>query len=171
MLILVIGCSNKELNKGFTLVEILVALIIIGITTTLITLNFSSLSSVTKQVNTIEDNINFLTEESIVTGNIIGWYFNANEQYAAYLLDEDKQKIIKDLNKSSWVDTQSLKKTFKFLDGTKIELGEKEYKTPLLIFYPSGENSGGIIDIYYEEYIQRIVINNNGKINNEVVNY
>ena len=84
---------------------------------------------------------------------------------------EDKQKIIKDLNKSSWVDTQSLKKTFKFLDGTKIELGEKEYKTPLLVFYPSGENSGGIIDIYYEEYIQRIVINNNGKINNEVVNY
>ena len=109
--------------------------------------------------------------QSIVTGNIIGWYFNANEQYAAYLLDEDKQKIIKDLNKSSWVDTQSLKKTFKFLDGTKIELGEKEYKTPLLVFYPSGENSGGIIDIYYEEYIQRIVINNNGKINNEVVNY
>ena len=100
MLILVIGCSNKELNKGFTLVEILVALIIIGITTTLVILNFSSLSSVTKQVNTIEDNINFLTEESIVTGNIIGWYFNANEQYAAYLLDEDKQKIIKDLNKS-----------------------------------------------------------------------
>ena len=46
-----------------------------------------------------------------------------------------------------------------------------EYKTPLLVFYPSGENSGGIIDIYYEEYIQRIVINNNGKINNEVVNY
>jgi len=136
MLILVIGCSNKKLNKGFTLVEILVALIIIGITTTLVTLNFSSLSSVTKQVNTIEDNINFLTEESIVTGNIIGWYFNANEQYAAYLLDEDKQKIIKDLNKSSWVDTQSLKKTFKFLDGTKIELGEKEYKTPLLVFYP-----------------------------------
>ena len=67
MLILVIGCSNKKLNKGFTLVEILVALIIIGITTTLITLNFSSLSSVTKQVNTIEDNINlagvFVSEE------------------------------------------------------------------------------------------------------------
>ena len=37
MLILVTGCSNKKLNKGFTLVEKLVALIIIGITTTLIT--------------------------------------------------------------------------------------------------------------------------------------
>ena len=40
-----------------------------------------------------------------------------------------------------------------------------------MIFYPSGENSGGQIDIYYEEYIQRIVIKNHGKVTNEVISY
>ena len=44
-----IGCNNKAYKKGFTLIEILVVLIIIGVATTLITLNFSSIDSVKKQ--------------------------------------------------------------------------------------------------------------------------
>ena len=33
----------------------------------------------------------------------------------------------------------------------------------MMIFYPSGENSGGQIDIYHSNYIQRIIIFSNGK--------
>jgi hypothetical protein len=40
-----------------------------------------------------------------------------------------------------------------------------------MIFYPSGENSGGEIDIYHIDYIQRIVIQNNGAVTNEAINY
>ena len=78
-----IGCNNKKHQKGFTLIEILVVLIIIGISTTLITLNFSTLKSIDSQSNSFEKTVNFLTEESIVTGNIIGWYLNSNKQFAA----------------------------------------------------------------------------------------
>ena len=48
---------------------------------------------------------------------------------------------------------------------------EIQRDSPLMIFYPSGENSGGVIDIYHADYIQRIAIKNNGKVINEVISY
>jgi type II secretion system protein H len=149
-----IGCNNKKLQKGFTLIEILVVLIIIGISTTLITLNFSTLKSIDSQGNSFEKTVNFLTEESIVTGNIIGWYLNSNKQFAEYINE-----------------IASLKKTFRFEDGTLVEIEEISNESPLMIFYPSGENSGGEIDIYHNDFIQRIVIKSNGKVINETISY
>ena len=60
--------------------------------------------------------------------------------------------IIQELNMEN---SSSLKTTFKYLDGTKIELQQDRSESPLLIFYPSGEISGGEIDLYHEDYIQR----------------
>ena len=71
------GCNSNKYQKGFTLIEILIVLVIIGISTTLITLNFSSLKSIESQINSFEKSVNFLTEESIVTGNIISWYLSS----------------------------------------------------------------------------------------------
>ena len=42
---------------------------------------------------------------------------------------------------------------------------------PLLVFYPSGESSGGFISIYFDEYIQKIEINSNGNITSQIINY
>ena len=64
MLMLEIGCSNKKHLNGFTLTELLVVLFIIGISATLITLNFNSISSIERQTNSVEDSVNFLSEES-----------------------------------------------------------------------------------------------------------
>ena len=89
-----IGCNNKKFQKGFTLIEILAVLIIIGISTTLITLNFSTLKPIDSQDNSFEKTVNFLTEESIVTGNIIGWYLNSNKQFAEYINDNKNIEII-----------------------------------------------------------------------------
>ena len=61
--------------------------------------------------------------------------------------------------------------TFRFEDGTITRIDEMQRDSPLMIFYPSGENSGGEIDIYHNDYIQRIVIKNNGKVINEVIRY
>ena len=74
-------------------------------------------------------------------------------------------------DKSIWKNNLILKKTFKYSDGVKIELGDRMIESPILIFYPSGEISGGEIEIYYEKYIHRLVIKNNGEIKNEVINY
>lgn len=166
-----IGCSNNKYHKGFTLIEILVVLFIIGISTTLITLNFSTLKSIDSQNNSFERTVNFLTEESIVTGNIIGWHLNSNKQFAEYIFDNQYKEVDYDFDNSLLNETASLKKTFRFEDGTLIDLEEIQKKSPLMIFYPSGENSGGEIDIYHSDYIQRIVIQNNGAVTNEAINY
>ena len=83
------GCNSSKYQKGFTLIEILVVLIIIGISTTLITLNFSTLKSIDSQINSFEKSVNFLTEESIVTGNIIAWHLSSNSQFANYVFDNE----------------------------------------------------------------------------------
>ena len=79
------GCKSKNFSRGFTLIEVLVVILIIGITTTLITLNFSSLNSIEKQSNSIDKRLSYLTEESIITGRVIGWYATNSGHYAAYL--------------------------------------------------------------------------------------
>ena len=62
------GCKGKIISRGFTLIEVMVVILIIGITTTLITLNFSSINSIEKQSNAIDERFAYLTEESIITG-------------------------------------------------------------------------------------------------------
>ena len=52
-----------------------------------------------------------------------------------------------------------------------VEIEEMSNESPLMIFYPSGENSGGEIDIYHNDFIQRIAIKSNGKVINEIINY
>ena len=172
ILILETGCNkNKDFAKGFTLIEILIVLIIIGITSTLVILNFNSVSSIEKQTSGIEDSINFLTEESIITGKIIGLFVDPETQYALYLSNDNGKNLVKDFPNKGWDQNNSLKKTFQFLDGSIIEIGEKKYEIPLIIFYPSGENSGGVLNIYHDDYIQRVSIKNNGKILNEPISY
>mgnify|MGYP001997614277 FL=1 len=165
------GCNSNKYQKGFTLIEILVVLIIIGISTTLITLNFSTLRSIDSQINSFEKSVNFLTEESIVTGNIIAWHLNSNKQSANYIFDNEIKEIDYDFDNSFLNEIESLRKTFRFQDGAIIEIEEIQKDTPLMIFYPSGENSGGVIDIYHNDYIQKVVIKNNGEVINEVVSY
>ena len=169
--ILETGCNYKQYRSGFTLIELLVVLIIIGITATLITVNFNSLNSIEKQSNSFQKTVNFLTEESIITGNTIGLYLSAYKQFAEYLTDDRKNKIDSNYKNTFWSDTSSLRKTFKFEDGSIIELNDQMLELPMMIFYPSGENSGGQIDIYHSNYIQRLIIFSNGQITDEIISY
>jgi prepilin-type N-terminal cleavage/methylation domain-containing protein len=161
------GCNKS--SRGFTLIEILVVLIIIGIASSLIFLNFSSASSISKNQSSFQNAFNFLTEESIITGNIIGWHAN-NENDFSYILDY-KNTFIGNLDNpysNNWNDLSSHRKTYKSSDGSIIDFENYEEDLPLLIFYPSGENSGGIISIFLNDYTQQITINTNGKIISEI---
>ena len=171
MLMLETGCSNKQYRTGFTLIEILVVLIIIGITSTLITLNFSTFDLIEKKANSFQKTVSYLTEESIITGKIIGLYLSSDNQFAKYLTEENQNEIDSSYKNTFWSDTTSLRKTFKFVDGSIIELDNQMLDTPVIIFYPSGENSGGQIDIYNPQYIQRIIIFSNGKTKDEIISY
>lgn len=168
--ILEIGCNNSK--KGFTLIEILVVLVLIGITSSLIFLNLNSVVSVNKNQSTFIKSFSYLSEESIVSGNIIGWHANNDRQFF-YFLNGNNNEVneIKNPYSKNWQNLNDYKKTFKSFDGTEFDFEFYDDNKPLLIFYPSGESSGGFINIFFDEYIQKIEINTNGKITSQIIDY
>ena len=168
--ILEIGCNNSK--KGFTLIEILVVLVLIGITSSLIFLNLNSVVSVNKNQSTFIKSFSYLSEESIVSGYIIGWHANNNRQFF-YFLNSNNNEVneIKNPYSKNWQNLNDYKKTFKSFDGTEFDFEFYDDNKPLLIFYPSGESSGGFINIFFDEYIQKIEINTNGKITSQIIDY
>ena len=63
------------------------------------------------------------------------------------------------------------KKTFKYFDGIEIDISKDSGQIPLIIFYPSGENSGGILKIFKSELIEEIIIKKNGTIETRISEY
>ena len=168
--ILATGCNKP--SKGFTLIELLVVMVVIGIATSLVVLNFSAIALSSKQSASFTQTFNHLTEESIITGNIIGWHANDRDDFSYYLdINNKLSNKLDDPHPSQWNELSSYRKTFKSFDGSFLELDEDSLNKPLLIFYPSGENSGGVINIYFSEYEQEITINSNGKVQIEIISY
>jgi prepilin-type N-terminal cleavage/methylation domain-containing protein len=166
----VTGYNNCK--SGFTLIEILVVLVVIGIASSLIFLNFSSAVSISKNQTTFSKSFNYLSEESIITGDVVGWHANNKNQFS-YFLDNKNEILLKIENPllRNWQNLENYKKTFKSSDGSEIDFELYDENIPLLIFYPSGESSGGLINIYFDDYIQKIEINSNGSITSQIVNY
>jgi hypothetical protein len=111
-------------------------------------------------------------EESIVTGNIIGWHADNKEDFSYFLdIKGGISKKSLESHPSIWKKYSGYRKTFKSFDGSILELDDKVPVIPLLIFYPSGENSGGIINIFLNDHVQEILINSNGEIEINVISY
>ena len=166
----VTGCNNCK--SGFTLIEILVVLVVIGIASSLIFLNFSSVVSISKNQSTFSKSFNYLSEESIITGDVVGWHANNKNQFSYFL--DNKNEILSKIENPllrNWQNLENYKKTFKSSDGSEIDFELYDENIPLLIFYPSGESSGGLINIYFDDYIQKIQINSNGSITSQIINY
>ena len=79
-------------QSGFTLIELLVTLVIIGLVTTVVFLNFSTLQTIESREKSFQKTFDFLSEESITTGNIIGWYADMNTD-KAYFISMDGLKL------------------------------------------------------------------------------
>ena len=153
-------------QSGFTLIELLVTLVIIGLVTTVVFLNFSTLQTIESREKSFQKTFDFLSEESITTGNIIGWYADMNTD-KAYFISMDGLKLNDSsiaMPKSGYGDLINFEKVFRSFDGNIYEINkDADLNSPLVVFYPSGENSGGLLDIKEQDFIQRVKINKNGK--------
>ena len=63
------------------------------------------------------------------------------------------------------------KKPFKYFEGIEVNNSKDSRQIPLIIFYPSGENSGGILKIFKSELIEEIKIKKNGTIETRISEY
>ena len=167
MLMLVIGRTNKN---GFTLIELLVVLVIIGIASSYILLNTSVLNFIKLRDHSIENSFQLLSEESILRGKTIYWYASKAEQ-KFYILNQDNQTLeVIEIDGLSLLDNYSDQTVIrvKTANGGQYELDTDISETPLISFYPSGENSGAIIDINDNEQLIKIVISQNGFISTKI---
>jgi prepilin-type N-terminal cleavage/methylation domain-containing protein len=135
----------RKLNilRGFTLLELLIVLMLMGLMSTILITNSSFLDRYTKdKIESYGEFIQFLSEESSLTKKTIAWhvgnqtqsifYFKNSRSYP-YHIDADYFPVIK----NSTLFTNSIGRSY---------VWEEEIDAPFLIFYPSGQSSGGTIE-------------------------
>ncbi|MDB2370649.1 prepilin-type N-terminal cleavage/methylation domain-containing protein [Gammaproteobacteria bacterium] len=134
----------RKLNfsHGFTLLELLVVLILMGIISTVIVTNTSFVDRYqADQVEPYKEFINFLSEESALTKKTLAWFIGEKTQSVHFLIKNEWHS--KDFN-SLYYPKISSDILFKDARG-QILIFPEETEIPFLIFYPSGRSSGGEI--------------------------
>ena len=149
-------------KPAFTLVELLVVLLIIGLASSIIFLNISSFSNNSLK-SPIEESIYLIKEESILTGEIIALSLSDSQQQWSIISRDGNKKIIKK-NTFNWGQLQSFTKTVETSSGSRVLLDNEMSLEPVIIFYPSGENTGA--KLYFETIDKKleIIISKNGKV-------
>ena len=169
--ILETGCSNP--SKGFTLIELLVSIIIIGLVSSIVFINSNVVNSFERNTSSLKNLFQFLSEESMLSGSIIGWH-SSNNQSIAYYLDNSGKRVndkkIK-IPKSNWNNWAPYKKIFITSEGIELIINDEFFLNPAIIFFPDGQNSGGIIKIEFENSIYIINIDKNGQITTSYEKY
>nr|MDA7554776.1 prepilin-type N-terminal cleavage/methylation domain-containing protein [Gammaproteobacteria bacterium] len=117
-------------TKGFTLIELLITLVIIGIMSSMVFINFSTLNSVEARGKSFQRTFDYLSEESITTGNIVGWYAD-NDSESAYFINIDGLKMIDssiEMPSSGFQELLNYEKIFKSFDGNTYEINNDSNK-------------------------------------------
>ena len=149
-------------KPAFTLVELLVVLLIIGLASSIIFLNVSSFSSNSLK-SPIEESIYLIKEESILTGEIIALSLSDSQQQWS-IISRDGNKKTTTKKTFNWGQLQSFTKTVETSSGSRVLLDNEISLEPIIIFYPSGENTGA--KLYFETIDKKleIIISKNGKV-------
>ena len=150
------GC----VKKGFTLVELLIVIIIIGLSSALILVNFNS------QPNKFKSSISYfeeLEEYSVLSGKTIGIYKSLSNIEVFEILKNQKNSMIE--QSVDFLDFLNYENFyFKSLSGEEINLTNKSYEYPLIIFYPSGTCLGGKLILTNQDYAYLVTILNNCEV-------
>jgi len=135
---------RKSINlKGFTLLELLVVLILIGLISTIILTNSNFLNKYeSDQAQSYKIFIEFLSEESALTKKNIAWFIGNDNQYIASY--KNNQWKIENIAISFF---PQINPDILFQDNKgNVFAINNERKDPFMVFYPSGKSSGGSIE-------------------------
>ena len=168
---LVTGCNSTK--KGFTLIEVLVSIIIIGLVSSIVFINFSVVESFEKNTTSLKEKFNYLSEESMLSGSMIGWYADNKNSKAFYLENSGKKIPSKNvfLPDSNWNDWEYKKKIFISPEGIEFSIEDELSTKPLIIFLPNGQNTGGILNIEFDSKLYSIYVDKNGIITSTYEKY
>ena len=162
MLILETGTKNK----GFTLIELIVVILVVAIASSYLTLNLGIFESINQSDQSFEGDLGFMSEESMLIGSSILWHASLDEN-KFYMIKNGKKYEREDLvERSSFRQRYSsdVMVTIQTGDGYKYQLNDEITSSPLITFYPSGENSGAEIVISDNQFLTKIYIKQNGEV-------
>ena len=148
--------------------ELLVVLILMGLISTVIITNTSFVDRYeSDQVKPYKDFLNFLSEESALTKKTLAWFIGVNTQSIYTLKKNEWHPQNFDSSYYPNINNQIL---FKDVRGQTL-LFSDETILPFLIFYPSGQSSGGEIHFNEGNSGRVIIIDTFGKVIDSKNNY
>ena len=100
----------------------------------------------------------------MLSGSMIGWYAD-NKNSKAFYLTNSGEKILKRnlfIPDSNWNDWAEEKKIFISPEGIEFSIEDELSTKPYIIFFPDGQNTGGILNIEFDSelysYLREMVI-------------
>ena len=142
--------------KGFTLLELLIALILIGLISTIVLTNSSFLQKYdSSQIESYKTFIQYLSEESALTKKTVAWFIGNNTQSIAYY--QNGEWRTQNLALSFF---PSINPVTEFKDGQgSMFFVDDKREDPFLVFSPSGQSSGGSIQFADSKKIFSLEVN------------
>lgn len=150
-------------QKAFTLIEVVIVMVIIGLSLSLVSLNFKVLDSLSSK-DQLKLAFSDLHEKSILLGTTLSCYISEDEILVFKHQSNNSKEALHfpQLNKA-WQGFNKEKAELVLDNGKLIEITQETSSHPIY-FFPTGESSGAILRIYANEYIQNIVISQNGEL-------
>lgn len=128
---------NKSRQQGFTLIEILVVIVIMGIAVSMVVLNISlpGYYKFKSQVDMVSNTLSMISDQAIYTGNTVVCKVTTNNLLCKQYVDEEWVEM--DINRIiSWHwPPEKLKFKQIMIEGLNYPIGS------VIAFVPSGDNS------------------------------
>ena len=142
-------------QPGFTLLEILIVIALIALTSTIVVSNSSFLDRYSAdQIPTYQDFIEYLSEESALKKKKVAWFIGSQSQSAQFF--ENNQWNPLDI-KEDFYPIIHLDVIFKDYTGVSFNIND-ETNDPFITFDPIGRSSGASIEFYNQDIATVMII-------------
>lgn len=157
----------KLSNKAFTLIELVIVIVLIGLTTAIISLNLSVSNSLSTK-DQVKVSFEEIVDHSILTGAVLACYVTTEDIKVFDLTDRLNPELVHFVGlKQAWRKL-AVKGLYIVFDNGKEQEIQSINKSFPIYFFPTGESSGAILKINSKQFTHQLTIANNGELEYEV---